>query len=184
MKSFYIFLSVSLCLHALIFAVPFKFEEKKVDLPAGFIINTKTNSSKKTIIKQKQKPVIEKNVIAENIKKEPEKEVYNEPDNQIENEDINEYEIGSHNGPKFKSEFKPVYPAIMKKMNIEGEVILKLLIDENGNMVEYNVIKKTNDIFLKSVLNELEKVSFEPANIYGRYVKSYGIIKIKFQLED
>lgn len=182
MKSFYVFLSVSLCLHVLIFAVPFKFEEKKVDLPVGFIINTKTNSSKKTLIKQKQ--VIEKNVIAENIKKEPEKENYHESYNQPQNEDIDEYEIGSQNGPKLKSKFKPVYPAVMKKMNIEGEVILKLLIDENGNMVEYNVIKTTNDIFLKSVLNELEKASFEPANISGRCVKSYGIIKIKFQLED
>jgi TonB family protein len=71
----------------------------------------------------------------------------------------------------------------MKMKQIEGKVILKLLIDENGNLLKYEVLESTDNEFLNSVLNELKNVDFIPAYSDGFPIKVYGILKVHFKLD-
>lgn len=182
MRKFYIFLIASFIIHAFIFALPFHINENTKQTPIALITikNTKTKSK---VLKPESKLEENKNFIAETVKQENKVNEAKKQDT-FENKTISEYEIGSIEGPKIVGNFKPSYPYILKKRGIEGVVVLKLLIDENGKMLEYDVIEKTNDEFLKSVLKEIEKVSFKPAMISNVPVKSYGILKVKFKLED
>ncbi len=180
------FLIVSFFIHVFIFALPFGLKESVNQMYAGFI-TIRNSELKPTYQKQVNKPKIveHKNIIAEDVKdNNVNLDEGREKENNIEEQSISEYEIGSLEGPKIISRFKPIYPHLLKKRGVEGFVILKLLIDENGKLIEYNVIEKTNEEFLKSVLKEVEKANFEPAKLSGKSVKSYGILKVSFRLED
>ncbi len=181
------FLIVSFFIHVFIFALPFGLKENLNQTAVGFI-TIKDIKLKQTNLKPlKPKKIVEcKNLIAESVRNESKVDVdeIKEEKNILEEQSISEYEIGSLEGPKIISRFKPIYPHLLKKRGVEGFVILKLLIDENGKLIEYNVIEKTNEEFLKSVLKEVEKANFEPAKLSGKSVKSYGILKVSFRLED
>lgn len=104
-------------------------------------------------------------------------------ENESEGNGLAEFEMNGTNGPKIY-DFNPKYPLVLKKLKKEGSVKVKLLIDENGFLVDKEIIYYTNDLFLKSVLETLDKSKFSPALIKGKPIKAYGILNIIFKLED
>ena len=187
-RKFIFFVFVSIFFHILIFAIPLKVQKNNLENQITSVLIASVEKSEKTKIKPQKKlnktKEIKKDLINQNsvvekvlVKKDIEN-IENDTDNQID-----EYEIGDISGPKIQNSFKPVYPFKMKMKGIEGKVFLKLLIDKDGSLLKWEVIEKTNDEFLKSVLNEIERVKFIPATSNGFAIKSYGILRVYFKLD-
>lgn len=76
------------------------------------------------------------------------------------------------------------YPESAKKANIEGKVLVKAIIDENGNVANASIEKSANDDLDKAALNAIRATKFTPAEKDGKIVKSEVVIPILFKLAD
>lgn len=76
-----------------------------------------------------------------------------------------------------------VYPEEAKKNNIEGKVLVQVYIDENGNVVETEIIKSVGYGCDEVAANAIKNVKFKPAMQHGQKVKSMVVIPIMFKLQ-
>jgi len=58
----------------------------------------------------------------------------------INNNSIYSKSFGSSDGPKFITRVIPEYPVREKRLNIEGKVVLELVIDEDGHLISVSVL--------------------------------------------
>jgi len=93
-----------------------------------------------------------------------------------------EVEFGAGEGPKFLRKVLPVYPVIARRMGKEGRVVLKLLIDERGNLSQLEVIERAGYGFTEAAVEAVKKSSFLPAFKDGKPVASIAILPIRFNL--
>ncbi len=76
------------------------------------------------------------------------------------------------------------YPEEARKKGVEGKVILKVFIDENGNVVKANVLKGIDNGCDKEAVRAVKETKFTPGIKDGKAVKSYIIIPVLFELQD
>ncbi|MEW5951623.1 MAG: energy transducer TonB [Elusimicrobia bacterium] len=86
--------------------------------------------------------------------------------------------------PKIIGTFSPRYPIAARKMKKSGYVKVGIFIDETGKISSFSIIESSGEEFSKSVAEALKKAKFVPAIINGLPVKSYGVLPVKFQIED
>lgn len=77
----------------------------------------------------------------------------------------------------------PDYPEEMLKEQVSGIVTVKLLIDENGDVLERAVSKSTRQEFEPAALAAVEKWKFRPARKAGVAVRARITLPIKFNFE-
>lgn len=79
---------------------------------------------------------------------------------------------------------KPRYPPIARRMNVEGEVVLSLLVDENGRVLETRLIKGVREgVGLnEAALEAARRARYEPATKNGVRVKMWTTLRIPFRL--
>lgn len=94
----------------------------------------------------------------------------------------NDTEFGSDSGPKFLHREMPQYPMIARRLGKEGRVILRLTIDEKGNLINIKVIGKADYGFTEAAAEAVKKSTFLPAMIDGRPVTTRAVLPIKFTL--
>ncbi|QBQ53920.1 energy transducer TonB [Nitrosococcus wardiae] len=83
--------------------------------------------------------------------------------------------------PLSRGSFK--YPRNAKKRGITGYVVLSLLIDEDGEVVQVKVLEASpSGIFDASAVTGIKQWQFEPAKYQGKKVKTWAKQKIKFDL--
>lgn len=83
--------------------------------------------------------------------------------------------------PKFKSSF--VYPKTAKKSNIEGYVVLSVLIDIDGTVSKIQVLESSpQGVFDDSAVAGIRNWRFTPAQYQGKAVKVWAKQKIRFGL--
>ncbi|MEN2985063.1 MAG: energy transducer TonB [Thermodesulfovibrionaceae bacterium] len=93
-----------------------------------------------------------------------------------------ETEFGNINGPKFIYRETPIYPAIARRLGKEGKVILRLTIDEKGNLIEIEVVESAPYGFTEAAIEAVKKSKFAPAMYNGRPVACKAILPIRFIL--
>ncbi len=77
-----------------------------------------------------------------------------------------------------------IYPVQLRKEGIEGEVIVEVLLDEAGAVLEYKVSHTSNEMLEKLVTERLELLQFEPAkNALGMNVQSKTKLPFQFTLD-
>ncbi len=86
--------------------------------------------------------------------------------------------------PKVKKQVNPVYPDKMKQAGIEGEVWLKVTVDNTGKVAEVATEKATNKAFVPAATNAIKKWEFSPAMKDGKPVECTVVIPVKFKLGD
>ena len=64
------------------------------------------------------------------------------------------------------------YPEQELKNKIEGKVLIKAYIDENGNVTMASDIPQDNKHFIKAACDAIKKAKFTPAEKDGKKVKS------------
>lgn len=85
--------------------------------------------------------------------------------------------------PVLISKIKPSYPEIARLAGIEGTVYLKVLVDENGNVVKTKVEQGAKEVLDNSALQAAQKAKFSPAMLNNKPVKVWVVLPIAFKLD-
>jgi TonB family protein len=93
-------------------------------------------------------------------------------------------EFASPSGPGWKRKVEPVYPLIARRMNKEGKVLLKLTIDENGKLLNADVVEDAGYGFTEAALDAVKKSTYRPARKNGVYASALALLSVKFSLTD
>lgn len=93
-------------------------------------------------------------------------------------------EFGSVNGPSFIHREIPAYPQIARKLGKEGRVVLRLTINERGEVVNIEVIEAAPYGFTESAVDAVKKSRFSPAMKDGKPVTCRAILPVRFILKN
>jgi|GEM_PF-2348920 len=76
------------------------------------------------------------------------------------------------------------YPEEAIKKGINGMVVVRILVDKEGNYVKHKIIKSPNPIFDKPVDKHVKDLKFTPAIQKGQKVSFWVNVPFRFQLEE
>jgi protein TonB len=82
--------------------------------------------------------------------------------------------------PKLVSSTLPVYPAIAKKSNIQGDVLIRATIDKDGHVAHMEVVSGP-PLLRQPALDALSRWKYEPSKLDGQPVSVQMLITIKFR---
>jgi protein TonB len=94
-----------------------------------------------------------------------------------------ETKFGASVAPAFLHREMPVYPMMARRLGREGKVMLKVTIDEEGNLLDVKVIDKAGYGFTEAAVEAVKKSTFLPAKKDGKRIASRAFLPIRFQLE-
>lgn len=92
-------------------------------------------------------------------------------------------EFGSTYGPKFLYREIPVYPPIARRLGKEGRVVLRLTLNEKGELINVEVIEGAPYGFTESAVEAVKKSKFSPATKNGKPVACRAILPVRFVLK-
>jgi len=93
-----------------------------------------------------------------------------------------EMAFGSASGPAFRRQAVPVYPALAKRRNKEGVVLLRLSISETGQLTRLEVLEDPGYGFAEAAQEALRSSSFTPAHHNGKPVAVRATLPVRFNL--
>jgi protein TonB len=86
--------------------------------------------------------------------------------------------------PRPLAKMPPLYPYKAKRLEIEGFVKVKFLVDEQGTVSSVSVLDSSPEgVFEDSVLQTLPSWKFSPGRILGEPVSSWVVTTIRFELK-
>jgi len=91
--------------------------------------------------------------------------------------------FGAPNAPAFIYRKMPVYPRLAERLGREGKVVLKLFIDEQGQLHHVQVVESTWQGFTDAALDAVRKSSFSPGRRNGRSVFSEALLAVRFSMK-
>jgi len=91
-------------------------------------------------------------------------------------------EFGTAIGPKFLHRELPAYPMMARKFGREGKVVLRLTIDNRGNLLNVEVTQRAGSGFTEAAIEAVKRSTFLPAKKDGRTIDSRAILPIRFML--
>lgn len=86
--------------------------------------------------------------------------------------------------PEVKKRVNPWYPTILKAAGIEGEVWLKVFINEKGIVEKVEAVTSTNPAFVEAAIEAVKQWEFSPAKKDGKPIKAEVTIPFRFKLAD
>jgi periplasmic protein TonB len=93
-----------------------------------------------------------------------------------------EASFGSGNGPRFATKALPKYPRLARELGKEGTVLLRLTIDDQGRLLDVEVLKRAGSGFDEEAMRAVRDSSFSPAKINGKPVSCRAQLPIRFVL--
>ncbi len=91
--------------------------------------------------------------------------------------------FGSPNGPSFLHKVVPSYPALARRLEKEGTVLLCVTIDERGRPVEVEVLGKAGFGFDEEAVKAIKDSTFVPARKEGKPLTCKALLPIRFVLK-
>jgi protein TonB len=91
--------------------------------------------------------------------------------------------FGSSDAPGFLYREIPRYPFAARRRGEEGKVVLKLTIDEKGNLLNIEVIESTGSDFTVSAIEAVKRSKFSPAKKNNAPVVCMALLPIRFALK-
>jgi len=87
--------------------------------------------------------------------------------------------------PKLIKLVKPIYPDIARKAGIEGMVILKILVDVDGKVIDAVVLKSLGNVGCdEAAIEAAKQCRFEPALQRDKPVRVWVSYPVRFVLKD
>jgi TonB family protein len=74
------------------------------------------------------------------------------------------------------------YPEHLREQNIEGRVVIRVLVDQNGTYRKHKVVKTGHPLLLDLVLKELPGLTFTPAKRAGQPIMFWTNLPFQFKL--
>ncbi len=76
-----------------------------------------------------------------------------------------------------------VYPELARRAGIEGRVVVQFIVDENGNVVNPQVVRGVGAGLDEAAVRAIQSVQFEPGRQRGRAVPVQYAIPVNFRLD-
>ncbi len=92
--------------------------------------------------------------------------------------------FGPQEMPQLKKKVEPAYPEVLKRAGIEGEVMVKATISENGKVDKAEAVKASKPEFAEASLAAIKQWEFTPAQKDGKAVKAEVFVPFRFKLGD
>jgi protein TonB len=92
------------------------------------------------------------------------------------------YEAHEVKAPVLVSRVDPRYPQMLMKTGAPGTVVVRCVIDKNGNLRNPEILMATMPPFGAEVLRVLPQWRYKPATYNGRAVDSYLNLTVSFQV--
>ena len=85
--------------------------------------------------------------------------------------------------PQLIRHLSPLYPFAAKRKGIQGQVIVRIIVDKMGNVRDPEVIEATPEgVFEESAISAVRRWRFKPAIKDKRSVSVYVIVPVKFEV--
>lgn len=94
-----------------------------------------------------------------------------------------EVAFGSPGGPRFLHKVIPVYPPFARKQEMQGAVLLRVTINEEGRVVEVEIVKKGGFGFDEAAVKAIRESTFIPAKRDGKSLSCKALLPIRFELK-
>jgi len=96
---------------------------------------------------------------------------------------LGEVAFGSPDGPRFFHKVMPCYPPFARKLEKEGAVLLRVAINEEGRVVEVEILKKAGFGFDEAAVKAIRESTFIAAKRDGRSFSCKALLPIRFELK-
>ena len=90
--------------------------------------------------------------------------------------------VASSTNPKIVNYAKPNYPEIARRSQIEGTVIVKVLVGPDGSVLDAQIIQGVHPLLNKSALAAARKCKFIPGKKRNIPVKAWMALPFNFRL--
>lgn len=94
-----------------------------------------------------------------------------------------ETRFGDRGAPAFVYQEIPVYPALARRLGMEGRVLLKLLIDADGKLLNVEVIESAGYGFTEASIEAVKKSTYAPGVRDGVKVATLALLPVRFRLQ-
>ena len=74
------------------------------------------------------------------------------------------------------------YPEVAREANIEGKVVVRILVGKDGKYLKHRIIKKAHPMLAEAVGNHISKLKFTPALQGNQPIKFWVNVPFNFQL--
>ncbi len=91
--------------------------------------------------------------------------------------------FGSSDGPRFLRKTMPIYPPVAKRLQKEGNVLLRVTIDERGRPVDVEIVKGAGFGFDEEAVKAVQCSTFVPAKKEGKPLACKVLLPIRFVLK-
>jgi protein TonB len=95
---------------------------------------------------------------------------------------VEDVSFGGASGPAFRRFVQPDYPLRARRTGVSGKVLLQVLLDEHGRVLEIKTLSG-NDMLVESAVAAIRKSSFFPLMKNSKPVPCQTVIPIRFTLE-
>jgi TonB family protein len=89
---------------------------------------------------------------------------------------------GSVVAPILVRRVEPIYPETMRKLHLEGRVVLEAIIARNGSIEEIRVVSSANALFEEAAAKAVGQWLYEPCLLAGRPVRVRLLVTVVFRL--
>jgi len=90
-------------------------------------------------------------------------------------------QLGDRGAPAFVYQKIPDYPALARRLGKEGRVLLKLLIDANGKLLNVEVVEAAGYGFTEAAVAAVQKSTYAPGIRDGVKVATWALLPISFR---
>jgi TonB family protein len=84
-------------------------------------------------------------------------------------------------GPQRKHDVQPVYPETARIAHIQGDVVLRAIIDKNGNVAEARVVSG-HPLLINAAMDAVKQWVYQPFVFNGKPVAVDTVITVKFHM--
>jgi TonB family protein len=85
-------------------------------------------------------------------------------------------------GRKYIRRARPVYPAIYLKTETEGDVLIEVIVDRQGKVDEFRVLKSDGDLFTEASIVALRNFQYRPGKLNGKPVMFKLVERFRFKI--
>lgn len=149
----------------------------KIEEPKPKPVPEKKKKAKKEKKKARPKPPVEtlkKNETPPPAQDTPEAQTAPEPEKEL--------VIGKGHAPSYARFLPPDYPPRARRQNIEGSVLLRVLVDREGRAAEITVVESSHPEFTRAAQKSARRSRYVPMKRLGQPVEAWVLIPFHFKL--
>jgi len=90
--------------------------------------------------------------------------------------------LGQGNAPSYARFLPPEYPPRARRMNIQGRVLLRVLINKDGRAADMEVVESAHPDFTRAARRSARHSIYVPMKRFGQPVEAWVLIPFHFQL--